>query len=213
MVLDRPQWWCIHHIETIPRDFRAHIFRGFLRTRNSEGITKQRAWMRSALLWAARTYVRISDNERRGLKARETNRNNKEKVKRHLGHPAALCRGVRKYLINGRQSVSLFKQSAMTDLHLRAGGTSADRRQWDEKNWNKIGRDSYVCLAQWPSSVDISYAISFAGFSDKCCLRYRVMWFLFLFSSNMWPENVRESACQIDRFFSKIDIRKLASIS
>lgn len=170
--------------------------------------------MRSALLWAARTYVRISDNERRGLKAGETNRNNKEKVRRHLGHPTALRRGVRKCLINGRQSVTLFKQLAMTDLHLRAGGTSADRRQWDERNRNKIGRDSYVCLAQWPPSVDISYAISFATFSsDKCCSQYRVMWFVFLFSSNMWPENVRESVCQIDRFLSNMDIRELASIS
>lgn len=67
-------------IKTIPRDFCAYIFRGFLRARNSEKITKQRVWIPSALLWTARTYVRISDNERRELKAEETNRNNEEKA-------------------------------------------------------------------------------------------------------------------------------------
>lgn len=76
MVLDHPQ------LMYSSRQFLeiCMLFRGFLRVRNSEKITKQRVWMRSALLWAARTYVRISDNERRELKAEETHRNNEEKA-------------------------------------------------------------------------------------------------------------------------------------
>lgn len=94
------------------------------------------------------------------------------KEKATPGIPAVLCRRVRKYLMNDRQSVSLFKRFVMTDLHLRAGGTPADRRQWDERSRKKIGKDSYirmgVCLAQWFAFVDFSYAISLVGFFSKC---------------------------------------------
>lgn len=89
-------------------------------------------------LWAARTYVRISDNKRRCLKAEETKQGEEKGGGRRC--PPGRARsipGVRKCLMNGRQSVSLFERTAMTDPHLRVGGTPADRRQWNESSGEK----------------------------------------------------------------------------
>lgn len=67
----------------------------------------------------------LSDNERHWLKAEETNGVKKRKGDATSRSPSRSQHSY-KYLMNGRQSVSLFKRLAMTDLYLRAGGTSAN---------------------------------------------------------------------------------------
>lgn len=124
-----------------------------------------------ALCKGSCTYVRISDNERRAARRRKRQAERRER-KTTPRSPSRTLSSVRKCLINGQQSVSLFKRAAMTDSHLQAGGTSADRGQWDERSRKKIGGDirtdvrAFVRLNGLRPS-NISYAISSAGFSSK----------------------------------------------
>lgn len=154
-----------------PWNFHAHSFFDFPRTRNLEKVPRtQGIWMRWVLLWAARTYVRISDNERRGSKAEETNGVKKREGDARDTQPFSVAAFVSTWWTTGNRLVFLngswWRISTCEPVALQLTGDNemkgAGRRL--ERIHIRIG----ACLAQWLAFVDFSYAISLAGFFSEC---------------------------------------------
>lgn len=98
------------------------------------------------------------------------------KKRRHLGHPTALRRGIRKCLMNGRQSVSLLNGSRWRIFTCEPVALQlTDDNGMKEARIRLEGIRTFVWLNGLRSSTSVT-PISFAGFSsDKCRLQYCLM--------------------------------------
>jgi len=147
--------------------FPTFLVRGISR-RSSSNASE---WM---FLWAARTYVRISDDKRHGSKAEETNR-----VKKREGdtkdNPAVFCHRVRStWWTAGNRLVFLngswWRISTCEPVALQLTGDNRMKRAGRRLEgiriyvrifvWlNGLHSSTSVTLSHWPLSFRVSFAI------------------------------------------------------